>query len=114
MLPPEILDQILKEAHKNTPLRGLRVVSTRFNTTIKALVYLQVRLTDRIVSCFESYENNPAENQVGKDHAKIQVGKDVCEHTKHVSVDRELDWPVVKRLLYSLKLEGIRFVDQLC
>ena len=58
------------------------------------------------MSCFESSV---------QDAAQLRVRRNVREHSKCVTVDRKLKWPVVERLLYSLEdLKGIRLVDQLC
>lgn len=96
---------ILNLAQEAAALSVLRLVSRQFNQLVLPIIYHQVTLTARVVACFRTstYQLSPTE---------LQVVKDTCKHTRHITVDKELHWPSVLQLLHSLdELRGLRYVS---
>lgn len=103
-LPAELLLIVFELAHETAALSVLRAVSRQFNQLVVPIIYHQVTLTDRVIACFQitTPERSPSQ---------LQVAKDICKHTRHISIDKELHWPSVLKLLYSLdKLQELRYV----
>ena len=95
VLPPEVLLIILNLAHETMILSDWRLVSKQFNDLIVPIIYRHVTLNARVVACFQ--QSTPDRSAV-----QLRIANYVCNHTKHISIDRALHWPSVLELLYSL------------
>lgn len=103
-LPAELLLMIFNLAHETAALSVLRVVSRQFNQLVVPIIYHHVTLTTRVVACLQTSTSERLPPQV-------QVAKDICKYTRHISLDKELHWPSVLKLLYSLdELQELRYV----
>lgn len=103
-LPAELLLIIFNLAHETAALSVLRVVSRQFNQLVVPIIYHHVTLTAGIVACFQTSTSERSRPQ-------LQVAQDICKHTRHISIDKELHWPSVLKLLYSLdELQELRYV----
>ena len=107
-LPADVVLMILKLAQGTVLLSDLRVVSRMFDDLIVPIIYSDVTLNPRILACFQ-------ESTSQRSAAQGQVVKDICTHTRHVLITKELRWPLVLQLLYSLEnLRELRYVMMLC
>ena len=103
-LPPEVLLITFNSAHETAALSVLRIVSRQFDLLIVPIIYRQVTLTAKVVACVQ--QSTPERSAT-----QLHIAKSICKYTRHVSINKELHWPSVLRLLYSLeKLLDLRYV----
>lgn len=112
VLPANIALVVLKlnRSDPTVSLSDLRVVSKQFDDPLVPIHHLTPRhsLNPGIVACFQHSE-------IGRAAAQLKVAKDIRTHTRHVSIDIELSWPLVLELLYSLEdLRELRYATMLC
>ncbi|KAL9073594.1 MAG: hypothetical protein Q9161_002834 [Pseudevernia consocians] len=98
ILPADITLIVLEELHKIQRISDLRVVSKQFDALIVPLSYRHKHLTDRILApfAFKQELHDPSVVQ-------LQVAHDVRLHTRHLTVNRKLDWSLVAKLIRSLR-----------
>lgn len=97
-LPADVILIILKDLHEIQQISNLRVVSEQFDALVAPLSYRHVHLTDRIVAPFalkhELYDPSIVQ---------LQVARDVSNHARSLTINRNLDWSLVAKLITSLK-----------
>ena len=85
-------------------LSKLRVVSRQFDDLLVPLIYRQLSLSDHVVGCFQ-------QDATERSTVQLQIANDIRTHTRHVLIDKELHWPSVLQLLYSLdNLQDLTYV----
>ena len=92
----EILLIAFNLAHETTTLSALRVVSRQFNHLLLFIVYRNVTLNPRVFACFQ--RSDPERSEV-----QLNIVKDICRHTRLVTIDTVLHWPSVLQLLHVLE-----------
>lgn len=97
-LPSDILIMVLEDPHhlSSTSFSMLRLVSRQFDALIVPILYRSVRLTSRVVRTFANPETLTPD--------QLQVGRDVREHTRTISIDEILDWSLVTKMLETMNL----------
>lgn len=97
-LPADVILLILEELHKIQHIPNLRVVSKLFDALIVPLACRDVHLTDRIIApfAFKAELYDPSIVQ-------FQVARDVTNHARHLTVERNLDWSLVAKLIRSME-----------
>lgn len=100
-LPADVILIILEELHEIQQISNLRVVSKQFDALVAPLSYRHVHLTDRIVAPFalkhELYDPSIVQ---------LQVARDVRNHARSLTINRNLDWSLAAKLIRSLKNLG--------
>ncbi len=103
-LPSDVLIIIFSMIGETAVPSKLRVVSMQFDDLLVPLIYRQFSLNNHVVGCFQ-------QDATERSAVQLQIAKDIRTHTRHVLIDRELHWPSVLQLLYSLKnLQDLTYV----
>ena len=101
-LPAEILLQIFEQLRCNAPasLGAVRLVSKQFKVLVDPIVYRHLKLNKALVKCFDLDD----ESKVSQDvvNARRRIASAICTFTRHITIDRALNWSLVVSILLSL------------
>ncbi len=98
-LPADVILTILEALHEIQDVSNLRTVSKRFDALIVPLSYRHVYLTKRILVPF-AYEQELNDDASS---VQLQVARDVRNHARHLTIERNLNWSLVAKLIKLLR-----------
>ena len=98
--PAEILLLIFEQLHCIAPasLRHVRLASRLFDALATPFVYRHVKLTAALVKCFKVEDDRDS----APGDLPTRVGNAIRASTRHITIDRQLDWSSVANMLLCL------------
>lgn len=102
-LPADVILTILEELHEIQNISNLRVVSKQFDALIVPLTYRHVHLTERILAPFADELELDDDVSNVQFQVALQVIRDVSNHARHLTINCNLDWSFVAKLIKSLR-----------